>query len=261
MYATPKRDHLVVITSTDDLLLYEANTHTYPHLRSDESAITHFELIPPQNELIITLGKNITLSLWDTATGVLVHSVTLDIPATHLACNATYPYVTLSFSTGVLKLYGVIRKVLQPLCQFNLTKSPIDEVKYFEQNKIIAAVSKDQGEIFVIEGVPGGKFKVLAGVLHDAQIADYIVVGGRSCLKVFLIPVTSDRYLAGNKLIRYCVIRHQEPTMKTYHLENSDKLYTNLYVSRHQTNRDRVFYASPFDNKNLHELEVKRGVS
>lgn len=111
----------------------------------------------------------------------------------------------------------------------------------------------------MFQGHPGGKMQVLTTVTANKQIADYILVASKTCLRLFAIAVTSQCYLAGNKIIRYCIIQGQTPEYKEYKLEESTALYSNLYATK-LSNRDRVFYATPLTTKSIHQIETKRGV-
>lgn len=74
-----------------------------------------------------------------------------------------------------------------------------------------------------------------------------------------MIPVTST-YLAGNEIIRYCVIDKDNINMKQYFAENKEALYYRIIASD-KPNRDRVFYALCLTSRNIKVLEIRRGVS
>lgn len=101
--------------------------------------------------------------------------------------------------------------------------------------------------------------QVIATVTANKQIADYILVASKTCLRLFGIAVTSRCYIAGNKFIRYCIIKGQRPEYKEYKLEESTVLYSKLHATK-LTNRDRVFYATPLTTKCIHQIETKRAV-
>lgn len=102
---------------------------------------------------------------------------------------------------------------------------------------------------------------VVATVEAKQQIADYILVASKTCLRLVAIPVTSSYYIAGNKIIRFCIIKGQpQPAYKEYELEENTSMYSKLYATK-CPNRDRVFYAISLTTKSIHELETKRGVS
>lgn len=102
--------------------------------------------------------------------------------------------------------------------------------------------------------------RVVATCCAHRQVADYILVGSKTCLRLFVLNVTSDVFLAGNTITRFCIIKDKEcPDKKDYIFEKEDTLYTKLYATE-KINRDRLFYAMPMKAKCLHELEVKRGV-
>lgn len=94
------------------------------------------------------------------------------------------------------------------------------------------------------------------------EIADYMLVASQTCLRLFVIYVTSeDGYRAGNRIVRFCVIKGREKAeIKEYEVHHKDELYTNIYATT-KINRDRVFYATSLLSKSLHLIETKRGVS
>lgn len=133
------------------------------------------------------------------------------------------------------------------------------EVRWIQLGETYADVSS----FFYVylQGVPGTKMNVVATCCANRQIADYILVGSKTCLRLFVLNVTSDMYIAGNVISRFCIIRGKEcPDVKDYIFEDENALYSKLYATD-KPNRDRIFYAMPVGSKSLHELEVKRGVS
>lgn len=91
------------------------------------------------------------------------------------------------------------------------------------------------------------------------QVVDYMMIPSTNCYRLFLIPVTSHHYLAGNKIVRYCIIDKDTINKKEYELKDPEILYYKIFTG-YKHNRDRVFYVLPFKSKFIHELETKRGV-
>lgn len=105
----------------------------------------------------------------------------------------------------------------------------------------------------------GSKINVLAHIEIGRQIVDYMLVGSKHCQRLFFIPVTS-KYLASNEIIRYCVMDNDHVSVKHFFAEKKDALYYRILPSD-KPNRDRVFYALSLNSRNIHVLEIKRGVS
>lgn len=102
--------------------------------------------------------------------------------------------------------------------------------------------------------------RVVATCRSNRQVADYILVGSKTCLKLFVLNVTSTMFIAGNVITRFCIIKDKEcPDKKDYLFVHEHSLYSRLYATD-RPNRDRIFYAMPVNAKALHELEVRRGV-
>lgn len=102
---------------------------------------------------------------------------------------------------------------------------------------------------------------VVGTVDANHQVADYVLVASRTCLRLFVLLVTSDKYIIGNRLLRYCVIKgraHSE--VKEFKLDNPDQMYSKLYTTT-LNDRDRVIYAIPFRSKQIHVIETRRAVS
>lgn len=102
---------------------------------------------------------------------------------------------------------------------------------------------------------------VVGTVEVNHQVADYILVASRTCMRLFVILVTSDQFIAGNRLLRYCVIKERPNSeVKEFTLDDPNQMYSNLYATTQQ-DRDRVIFAVPFRSKQIHVLETRRAVS
>lgn len=110
----------------------------------------------------------------------------------------------------------------------------------------------------MFQGLAGSKINVVANIDIGKQIVDYILVGAGHCHRLFVIPVTS-KYLASNEIIRYCVINQDNINKKQYLAERKESLYYRI-IATNKPNRDRVFYALCLTSRNIHVLEIRRGV-
>lgn len=111
------------------------------------------------------------------------------------------------------------------------------------------------------QGVPGTKMHVVGTVEVKHQVADYMLVASRTCLRLFILLVTSNQFIAGDRLLRYCIIKGKPISeVKEFELEEPKCMYSRLYATTLQ-DRDRIFCAVPFKSKQLHMLETRRGVS
>lgn len=85
-----------------------------------------------------------------------------------------------------------------------------------------------------------------------------MLVGTRHCYRLFVIPLTT-KYLASNEIIRYCIINEENINEKQYLAERNDLYYR--IIATNEENRDRVFYGLCLTSRNIHVLEIRRGVS
>jgi hypothetical protein len=87
-----------------------------------------------------------------------------------------------------------------------------------------------------------------------------MMVVSQDCYRIFTIPVTSKKFVGGNVVVRYCIIKNKGTDVKEYSFEEGNSLYVRL-VATSGINRDRIFYAIPYHGKTINEVEIKRGVS
>lgn len=102
--------------------------------------------------------------------------------------------------------------------------------------------------------------EIIANVDANRQIADYIIVVSKTCYRLFVIPVTSHECIAGNVIIRYCIIKNEQTNIKQYELDSSHILYGKICATA-KFDRDRVFLALPYADRVIHRIETKRAVS
>ncbi|KAI4459081.1 hypothetical protein MML48_6g00013951 [Holotrichia oblita] len=254
------RDFLVGVTERGDIVVYNNQTQEFSFVKQYEILFRGLCLIYPVGEIIVTLAWYKTLTAWEVSTGTPIDSIDCPENALSIVSNPEYPYIAVGCVSGIVRLYSLYDgKKIQLLTSFLLTRNAISHVSFAESGKLLVAANMDVGEFFIIEGVPGTKMNVVATCCAKRQIADYILVGSKTCLRLFVLNVTSDMYIAGNIISRFCIIRAKEcPDVKDYIFEDANALYSKLYATD-KPNRDRVFYAMPVRSKCLHELEVKRG--
>lgn len=102
--------------------------------------------------------------------------------------------------------------------------------------------------------------EIITTCIANLQIVDYILIASKSCFRIFAITVTSEKYLAGGKFIRFCLLKGRSYVKtKEFEIKNIKTIYSRIYASTVE-NRDRVFYAIPYKKKDFHEIELRRGV-
>lgn len=195
--------------------------------------------------------------------------------------NPEYPYIAVTYARGVLELLSLYNpSTITSLASFNLSKNPLNSIYFAEFGKIIITANMDYGEFFIIEvmftmiksfetiliipylqGLPGGKMDILATVKAQHQVCDYTLVASEACMRLFAIYVTSDTILAGNKLVRFSLVKGQtDVKIKEYHFETNHQMYSKLYATN-KGNRDRIFYSVPLTTKCIHVISTKHEVS
>ncbi|XP_050507763.1 cilia- and flagella-associated protein 43 isoform X1 [Diabrotica virgifera virgifera] len=257
--ASVKSEYLIV-NDEDGELMKLTETEDALSLTSTSVAISDFCMIYPLGDYIVALRKQTNLVVFKVETGEQMSGMTLKSAATTIDANPVYPYLAVSFQNGLVELVSIYNPLkLTSMCNFHLSEKPIDKIRFFEHGQILVTADHKTGDIFIIEGVPGTQMQVNCHVEVKQQIADFILVASKTCLRLFVLPVTS-KYLAGNKIIRYCIIGKETVNIKEYYFEPTGTLYS--YLSPIQGPlRDRIFFAVPFASKNLHQLETRRGES
>ncbi|KAJ8921824.1 hypothetical protein NQ315_008456 [Exocentrus adspersus] len=251
-----KCEYIIALT-VDEEIIKISNTAEMAYLKQNE-VLPNICLIYPAGQHFIGLHQRNRLNIYETVSGTLINSIELKYKALALAENPEFPYVAVGYDTGRLELISAYTpEKLTIIASFNLTGNPIGTVKFFEQGHVIVAGFLDIGEFFLIEGLPGMEMKIITNINADCQILDYMLVASKNCYRLFLLPVTTN-ILAGDKIIRYCIINRDNITVKEYVLENKEFLYHRI-VPTTKPNRDKVFLALPFNSRILHELELRRG--
>ncbi|XP_022907276.2 cilia- and flagella-associated protein 43 isoform X1 [Onthophagus taurus] len=253
------RDNLIALNEYDDILYFDNHLNDFVTLREHESFFNDFCILYPVGEIIVTMARNQEITAWEVSTGKMLDSMTLGGPALSIAENPNYPYFAVGFGHGMLQLFSMYKATtIKLLASFHLTRNSLSKVAFVESGMLLIAADMSIGEFFVIEGRPGSKMQIVATCCANRQIADFILVASQTCFRLFALNVTSDKFVAGNVITRFCVIRDKPcPNVKDYYIENNN-LYTKLYANETPL-RDRIFYAQPINSKSLHELEVRRG--
>lgn len=186
----------------------------------------------------------------------------MQLPGKALAIkeNREFPYFAVSFEHGFLLLVSAMYGKLNKLAGFHLCNSPLNSLYFAVYERVLVTADTNTGLFYIVETNLGTKMQILARVMANLQIVDYILIASKTCYRLFAIIVTSGKYVAGCKFIRYCIIKGRSTAeLKEYELRDYNTLYTKIYATLGE-NRDRIFYAMPQRRKDLHEIEIKRGV-
>ncbi|XP_031334791.1 cilia- and flagella-associated protein 43 isoform X2 [Photinus pyralis] len=253
------KDLLVGISETGELMYYNNSEDRFKFILPYESRFNDVCLIYPNGDHIVTLQHNREITSWEVLTGEMKDMMVLTQKALAIKENPEYPYIGVGYSNGVLELFSLYDPSnITSMTKFNLSKNPLNSIYFTELSKLIVAADTISGEFFILEEIPGTKMRIIYTLETNRQICDYILIASRTCLRLFTIYVTSDLYIAGDKIARYCIIRDKpDVDLKVYDLESNSQMYSKLYATR-KPNRDRVFYAIPITTKKIHEISTKR---
>lgn len=186
-------------------------------------------------------------------------TIDLEGKANVIAENPKFPYAAIGFDSGILKLVSAFNpRKLSKMTQFFLTKHPTDSIRFNDCGTVFVVGHLTVGRFFIIEGIPGGQMAIIAVINAHRQIADYIMVISQDCYRLFMIPVTSSKFLAGDIILRFCYIKNKGTEVKEFNFEEKDALFVRIVASFGIT-RDRVFFLVPFETKNIYEIEIKKG--
>ncbi|CAH1968983.1 unnamed protein product [Acanthoscelides obtectus] len=250
-----KFDFLVACTENDDLVKISNDGISF--LKDDESNINEICLIYPVGKYVVALRHEKILCIYQVTSGELVGKIELSRRSICMVENPQFPYVAIGSEDGYIDLISLYNEQKpKKMATFHLCSKPIQKMYFFEQGMILVGANLDEGHFFIIEGFPGTQMKVVANVTAERQIVDFMLVASRACHRLFAIPVTAN-ILAGNKILRFCVLAKEEINVKEYEIEG-DALYHRL-IPMSDSNRDRIFYALPCKGRTIHILETKRG--
>ncbi|KAJ8982465.1 hypothetical protein NQ317_000423 [Molorchus minor] len=253
-----RAEYLIGITNNDKIVKISNTNNEITYLKESESNFNDICLIYPTGEHVVALRGNKDLTVYETATGKMVSNLQLKGKALAIAENPEFPYVAVGYSNGVLELISAYKPAkLSLMASFNLTSNPISSLQFFEQGRVLVTGYLDVGEFFLIEGLPGTEMKVITTIYANKQIVDYMLVASKHCYRLFLLPVTT-KYMASNKIIRYCIIDTGNINIKEYTMEDDNALYYRI-IPLTDSNRDRNFYMLPYKARSIHVLETKRG--
>ncbi|XP_057663205.1 cilia- and flagella-associated protein 43 [Diorhabda carinulata] len=249
-----RNDYLIGADADGEIIKLSENEESY--LCDSSMAVTDIIIVYPMGDYMVALRKQIILTVFEVETGAQISTMPLKSVALALNSNPVYPYMAVSCKNGVLELVSVYNpEKLRIMCDFHLTHNPIQKIKYFEKGRILVTAYLDKGDMFIIEGLPGTQMRIVAHVEVNSQVADYSLVASKHCYRLFVLPVTS-KHLAGNKIIRYCIVDNEILNVKEYYFDKQLYAYIKPTI---RPDRDRVFYGIPFASRNVHELETKRG--
>ncbi|VEN41838.1 unnamed protein product [Callosobruchus maculatus] len=251
-----KSDFLVAITVEDDLIKI-SNVDGISYLENQQSRINDICLIYPAGKYVVVLRHEKLLMACEVATGKVVSQLEFGKRLLCMVENPQFPYVAVGTADGYIYLVSFYNaKKPKKMASFHLYSKPFHKINFFEQGLILVAANMDEGIFFIIEGYPGTQMKVVAQVLAERQIVDFMLVASRACHRLFAIPVTGNQ-LSGNRILRFCVLSKEEINVKEFEIEQ-DTLYHRLLPMK-DINRDRIFYALPCKSRSIHILETKRG--
>ncbi|KAK4881574.1 hypothetical protein RN001_004893 [Aquatica leii] len=253
------KETLVGKSTHGDILYYSLTNEKFNYVVENEGKINDVCIIYPTGQYFVTLQHNHEVASWSVETGERQDVIELTGKAISIKENPDYPYVGVGYSHGVLELLSLYDpKHITSMTTFNLSKNPLNSIYFTEFSKLIIAADTISGEFFILEGIPGTKINILYRLESNRQICDYVLVASRTCLRLFVIYVTSKYYIAGDKIARYCVIKGKpDADCKVYDLESQSQMYTKIYATK-KPNRDRCFYVTPITTKKIHELSTKR---
>ncbi|KAL3280262.1 hypothetical protein HHI36_017757 [Cryptolaemus montrouzieri] len=254
-----KTDILVGLTDRAYLIKIDPENKKFDFIKSKESEFHNICMVYPVGQYICLLSQGNTVSVIEIATGKVVSQYDLMGTALTIAGNLEFPYIGIGYINGILELLSIYDP-FNPvtMTSFNLTTNRISSVYFSEFGRVLVAADLAVGEFFVLEGIPGGHIKVIATVSTRFQIADYMLVPSSNCYRLFIIPVTSNEYIIGNKIVRYCIMNENDINIKEYQFPQPDRYYFRI-ISTSKINRDRVFYVMPFNAKCIEEVESRRG--
>nr|CAH7727119.1 unnamed protein product [Callosobruchus chinensis] len=251
-----KFDFLVAVTMEDDIIKIN-NVDGISYLKKEESHIDDICLIHPVGKYVVALRHEKVLMVCEVATGQVVGKIELGKRLLCMVENPQFPYVAVGTDDGYIELVSFYNaEKPKKMTSFHLCSKPFQKMYFFEQGMILVAANLDEGIFFIIEGYPGTQMKVVAQVLAERQIVDFMLVASKACHRLFAIPVTGNQ-LSGNRILRFCILSKDEIDVKEFEIEE-DALYHRL-LPMTDSNRDRIFYALPCRSKNIHILETKRG--
>ncbi|XP_044262211.1 cilia- and flagella-associated protein 43 [Tribolium madens] len=251
-------DYLIAITTKFDLIQVMPTQNDFKYVKINESQFDDFCLVYPTGEYLLALTHNHMVNSYKVATGEMMGTIELDGTATVIVENPKFPYAAVGFESGILNLVSAYNpQKLTKMTQFFLTKHPTNSIRFNECGTVFVVGHLTIGRFFVVEGIPGGQMEVIALIDAQRQIADYTIVISQDCYRIFMLPVTSDQFIAGNMILRYCYIKNKGTDVKEYFFEEKNTLFVRM-VATTGVNRDRLFYLIPLEGKTISEVEIKK---
>ncbi|XP_045460970.1 cilia- and flagella-associated protein 43 [Harmonia axyridis] len=254
-----RSDVLLGLTDRAYLVKIDPENKKYDFIKTNETEFHNICMVYPVGQYICLLSQGNMVSVVEIATGNVVSRYDLMGTALTIAGNPEFPYIGIGYINGILELLSIYDPSKPvTMAHFNLTTNQISNVYFSEFGRVLVAADVAVGEFFVLEGIPGGHIQVKATVSTNCQVADYMLVPSTNCYRLFVVPVTSNEFIKGNKVIRYCIMDNHQVNVKEYRFADTDRTYSRI-LSTAKINRDRVFYVMPFDSKDIEEVETRRG--
>ncbi|XP_050303153.1 cilia- and flagella-associated protein 43 [Anthonomus grandis grandis] len=256
-----KSDKCIGYTDMGEIVSFGFAENSITWIRQGYSNYEEISLINPKGDFIIVRRGQYNLDVLELATGQKVSTIALEGAITSISENPLYPFLALGFSTGHVQLVSFYNET-KPyvLTEMYLTDVPITSLRFFENSNLLVAGNFNKGEYFIIRGLPGTQIEVLLQIDVGRQTTDYMLVASQNMMRFFVLPVTQNKFFAGNKIIRYCIVDNKVVNVKTYSFEDN-QLYFRRFLARKGPDRDRVFILLPFAKRHLAVVETKRGSS
>ncbi|XP_060535582.1 cilia- and flagella-associated protein 43 [Cylas formicarius] len=253
-----KGEKMVAVSEMNEIVTLSTTEDETTFVTKQNSNFDDICLIYPCGQFAVALCNGNNLNVYNIKRGDLISVTVLDITVSAMAENPELPCVALGSQHGILQIMSFYNETKPTaLAKFDLTDCPLHTVKYFETGNLLVAGNLDLGEFYVIKGHPGSKINVLLSVNAKLQVIDHFLVASSDVMRFFVLPVTSDTRYAGNQIIRYCIVNSEIVNVKTF--ECDDGVYYRGLIGFKGPDRDKLFYALPFDSRLIHLMLTKRG--
>ncbi|XP_030768231.1 cilia- and flagella-associated protein 43 [Sitophilus oryzae] len=254
-------DKCVAISSENEIVLLGNTPESFTVLNPNKSHYTNICPIEPGGEYFVVLRGNNDLIIYRIDDGEPVSRLLIDCSVTSMASNPEFPFLALGNDRGILQLISV-HDVTNPtvIVQVYLADIVLNVTKYFERSHVFVTGNNDNGEYFILRGLPGSKIDVALHLEVKKQIVDFFMVSSQNMIRFFVLPLTSNKFYAGNKVIRYCIVDDKVVSVKEYTFGSSQMLYKMIFPKK-GFHKDRMFYVVPFNTRYFQVVETKRGSS
>ncbi|XP_076260442.1 cilia- and flagella-associated protein 43 [Rhynchophorus ferrugineus] len=254
-----KHDRCVALTENYEIVQLGNSSDSLKIVKEDESNFMDLCLIYPAGEYVVTLCQDSILLVYNVANGELISKLTLNYPVCSLASNPEFPCIAIGTKDGkvnLVSLYNVHKP--EVILNLYLTDNPLVVTTYFEKGYMFVTGNHYIGEFFIIRGTPGTQVDVAVHLETNVQVVDFFMVYSQNMIRFFTLPITSNKFYAGNKVVRYCIVDDRVVNEKEYTFEENDRLFRSILPKR-GPQKDRVFYLVPINTRYFEIVETKRG--